>query len=98
MSTKKPPRLGASRSSVMGVLAIAVIVAAAIWWLLPSRTGQLVDVVLPDLSRPAQAGQKVFGENCAACHGALGRVDNHRSAMAVAAIWIMASKLVSVLS
>lgn len=71
MSTKKPRRLGASRSSVMWVLAIAVIVAAAIWWVLPSRTGQVVDVVLPDLSRPAQAGQKVFGENCAACHGAL---------------------------
>lgn len=59
-------------SAGVWVLSAALVVVAGFWWLGPNRSGGvLVDVALPELSRSAQAGQEVFAETCAACHGKL---------------------------
>lgn len=53
-------------------LVAALLVAAGLWWPgLDRSVSGSVDVVLPELSRPAQAGQTAFQENCADCHGVL---------------------------
>ncbi len=57
-------------STRLWVLTVALLLVAGFWWLGPNRSGGgPVDVTLPELSRPAQAGQKAFAEHCAACHG-----------------------------
>ena len=60
-----------TRPSTTHWVAGAVLVfAAGFWWFGSSPSGgALVDVTMPELSRTAQAGQKAFAENCAACHG-----------------------------
>ena len=58
-------------STGLWVLGAALLVVAGLWWFGPKGPGGSVDVNLPKLSRPAQAGQKAFVENCAACHGDL---------------------------
>lgn len=50
----------------------ALLVIVGLWWFGSNRSGSgSVDVVLPELSRPAQAGQAVFQKSCAICHGTL---------------------------
>lgn len=59
-------------SSSMWVLGAAVLFLVGLWWFGPNRSGGgSVDVILPELSRKAAAGQKAFAEACAACHGDL---------------------------
>ena len=59
-------------STGLWALGAALLVVAGLWWFGPNRSGSgPVDVVLPELSRPAQAGQTAFQESCATCHGDL---------------------------
>ncbi len=68
----------AARSSLgLGVVAIAVVVFLAgaagfsfVQRLLDSDGGTHVEVRIPELSRVAQQGERLFSASCAGCHGA----------------------------
>jgi mono/diheme cytochrome c family protein len=40
-----------------------------VWFLGTGRSGEQVDVTIPELSPVAEAGQAAFAEHCASCHG-----------------------------
>ena len=61
----------AKGSKGLWALVAALLVIVGLWWFGPNRSGSGSVDVLPELSRPAQAGQAVFQRSCAICHGTL---------------------------
>jgi mono/diheme cytochrome c family protein len=58
------------RSKGLWALGGALLFVTGLWWFGSNRSGvSPIAVTVPELSRPALAGQKAFLENCAACHG-----------------------------
>ena len=55
--------------TALWIVGAALLVAGGLWWFGGDRSGETVDVIVPELSRTARAGQTAFAENCAACHG-----------------------------
>lgn len=50
-----------------GIVTLAIVAVVWLWQAEPG--GSRVDVVVPELSPVAEAGQQAFEVNCAACHG-----------------------------
>ncbi|MCE7028873.1 c-type cytochrome [Jiella avicenniae] len=59
--------------TTIAVTAVIVAVGGFLMWRAASpgagAADHVVDVTVPDLSAQASHGQKLFAENCAACHG-----------------------------
>lgn len=53
------------------VIGIFIAGLALVGWrlLAPVAGGDPIEVSVPELSRPAAAGQRLFAANCASCHG-----------------------------
>ncbi len=55
----------------LGIIAAVAVVVVVVGWqgMQSSDSGAHVDVAAPQLSADAERGTRVFGANCAACHG-----------------------------
>ncbi|MCK5931033.1 MAG: cytochrome c [Fulvimarina manganoxydans] len=61
-----------SRTTLAVTIGIVAIGAFLIWRAITPQTGaadHIVDVTVPKLSAQASYGQKLFADDCAACHG-----------------------------
>ncbi len=57
------------RNPLRAAALVAIVSGAYAFGMLPSAMAQSDDVVVPELSELAQAGQEVYDATCAACHG-----------------------------